>query len=751
MPDNHYHTEHLVFGLDIGTRSIVGSVGYLENNNKFNVVAHYSKEHETRAMLDGQIHDISRVADTISKVKNELEMQLNRPLNDVCIAAAGRVLKTITVHIDYELPQETTVTDEQIYSLELMGVEKAYDIIRQQEKEIKFYCVGYTVVKYFLNDFAISNLEGHKARKISADVLATFLPDDVVDGLYSAVGEAGLNVENLTLEPIAAINIAIPQKFRLLNIALVDVGAGTSDICITKDGSIIAYGMIPRAGDEITEHIVSKYLVEFNVAEKIKRASIMKRQISFKDIMGLKQKVSPEEVRNCYSDKVNDMTKEIADKILELNGGKSVSAVFVVGGGGKVDGFTSDLAKHLDIPDERVALRGEEVLGNVNFEQENVKKDPLLVTPIGICLSFYDQKNNFIFVNVNGERIKLYDNNKLSVVDAAMQIGLQNESLFPRRGDALEYTLNGVKRMIRGEIGEPAVITVNGEEANINTKIIKNDNIVIKESTVGEKASLTVSKLPEYKDSMNFIINNKKVSCPRFVSVNGKLEPEEYKIQQNDEVQLLDYYTLEQLMQFIDIDDSLMAITINNVPASAKDLVYENFKIDIHEKSFKDYEETVEQDEQNNVSVNESSNENTIHSDGNAILEDSKSNKQNTLATNDIQTQEGHNEQSTTQNSVSKDTSDMSLESENSGNEENVNQKDILSNQVKHDITVNVNGTTTVLKNKSQYIFVDILDFYSFDTRVAGGKELIITVNGNRCEFTTPIYDGDITEIYWRK
>lgn len=91
-----------------------------------------------------------------------------------------------------------------------------------------------------------------------------------MDGLYAAVERAGLHVENLTLEPIAAINIAIPERFRLLNIALVDVGAGTSDISITKDGSIIAYGMIPAAGDELTECIAKHYLVDFQEADRMK-------------------------------------------------------------------------------------------------------------------------------------------------------------------------------------------------------------------------------------------------------------------------------------------------------------------------------------------------------------------------------------------------------------------------------------------------------------------------------------------------
>lgn len=97
------------------------------------------------------------------------------------------------------------------------------------------------------------------------------MPDEVVDGLYQAVEDAGLHVASLTLEPIAAINVAIPERFRLLNIALVDVGAGTSDISVVKEGSVIAFGMMPLAGDEITEAIAKRYLTDFETAEKAKK------------------------------------------------------------------------------------------------------------------------------------------------------------------------------------------------------------------------------------------------------------------------------------------------------------------------------------------------------------------------------------------------------------------------------------------------------------------------------------------------
>lgn len=686
------YPEHMVFGLDIGTRSIVGSVGYMEKN-KFNVAAHYVKEHDTRAMLDGQIHDIGKVGETIAAVKKELENQLGRKLSDVCIAAAGRVLKTVTVNVETQRQDDTAISDEDIYSLDLLGVEKAYEIMRADYPDIDFYCVGYTVVKYLMNDYVINNLEGHRAKKIGASVLATFLPYEVVDGLYSAVEIAGLQVANLTLEPIAAINVAIPEQYRLLNIALVDVGAGTSDICITKDGSIIAYGMIPHAGDEITESIVHGCLVDFQTAEKMKRDSLGKKQVSYKDIMGLKHKISSEEIRSMYKNTVETMTVEIADKIKELNGGKSVSAVFVVGGGGKAYGFTKGLADALSIPEERVALRGAEVLGDVDFLMDGVKKDPLLVTPIGICINFYNQKNNFIMVTVNDQKLKLYDNDRLTVADSVMQAGLSNLDLFPKRGRDLTFTVNGKPKIVRGELGDAAIIKVNDKEANLNTKINKNDRINIIPSVTGADAKYTIDQLSEYKGTLRFTVNGKTVECPKAAKANGELVTGLYDIIENDEITIPDYYMLSQLMQFMDIATENKEITVNGHASMEDEPVYSNFKVTINEIS------------------NEADSDDTAYS------------------------QEEETEQR----------ENMNLSAKSSDNSKTSDITDTVS------IVVAVNGTAVMLKNKKKYMFVDILDVYPFDTSKAGGTELIMTVNGSKAAFSQEINDGDILELYWKK
>ena len=141
-------SDNLVFGLDIGTRSIVGTVGYL-NRDRFTVLCQRFAEHETRAMLDGQIHDIGRVAETIKKVKAQCEEAVGKPLKQVCIAAAGRVLRTVDTHVDMVFEEERETNEEDVSNLMSLGVEKAYREFSQKDNsDVKFYCVGYSVVKY---------------------------------------------------------------------------------------------------------------------------------------------------------------------------------------------------------------------------------------------------------------------------------------------------------------------------------------------------------------------------------------------------------------------------------------------------------------------------------------------------------------------------------------------------------------------------------------------------------------------------
>ena len=388
---------------------------------------------------------------------------------------------------------------------------------------------------------------------------------------------------------------------------------------------------------------------------------------------------------------------------MELNGDKPVSAAFVVGGGGKLPGFTQKLAGHLDLPPERVALRGEEVLGFVNIFVEGVKKDPLLVTPIGICLNFYDQKNRFVYLLVNDERIKLYDNDKLTVFDAALAYGLSNDSIFPKRGADLNYTLNGKKKFIRGSAGEAATILLNGKETGMNHAVKAGDQIKIVESTKGEDAAAVLNEVTDVTSTISFVVNEVVVNCPRYASVNGHLESEFYHINDGDKIEVLNYYTLSQLMQFMDIETP-HEVFVNGARAGADTKIYENFNVAwIDKEDIYKTERFVTEEEATVIE------EKTVAEEEQAV---------NGPAKNDLVNQ---------------------WIEEREKNEEAIQ------------MNVVVNGEPVTLTGKSGYVFVDIFDKYDFDLRTIKGTTLVQKIDGQPAEHFSPLHNGAVVELYWKE
>ncbi|MCR5403985.1 MAG: rod shape-determining protein [Butyrivibrio sp.] len=719
--------QKVVYGLDIGTRSVVGTVGYM-SENQFNVIAQAVEKHETRAMLDGQIHDIGKVSNTIRRVTGKLEQQTDIHLTDVCIAAAGRVLQTVRTTYDYEYPDGHTITEEDIYNLDSGAVEQAYqEFLKNNTTGLKFYLVGYSVMHYYLDGYQIGNLEGHNAGKVSVELIATFLPDDCVDGLYKACERAGLQVANLTLEPIAAMMVAIPDRFRMLNLALVDVGAGTSDICITDDGSITAYGMLPIAGDDITEIIAQHCLVDFNSADEIKIKGSHQDEVEFIDIMGLRKVITADEIAKIIKPKVEEMAQKATDEIKRLNGERGVSAVFVVGGGGCVPGYVEAIARDMGIPEERVALRGEEVMKNITFlNNDGIERDSLLVTPLGICISFYEEANNFIFVSFNGAQTKIYDNGKLQIVDAAMQASFPNEDLFPKRGKELRYMVNGKERTSRGEPGEAAVISLNGKSADIHTKIHANDIIEVVPSTAGAPGKASIESIPEFKTRFNINVNGKNIEASRYATVNGQPQTGYYSIKAGDEVKILDYNTAAQIAELMDItitEDTV--IIVNNERAGLDTPVYENFKIE-----FKDQEDMImdyykDFPDADTVAVQKSNEESYENMDNEAKL---TANKNGKLFYDDILDGDG---------SIDK-------------KEPPAAENPVVRNILARDIHVMVNNKPVTLHGKSNYIFVDIFDAIDFDLSKPNGRSIVTTLNGSTPDYMQPISEGDKIEVYWK-
>ena len=379
------YRDNLIFSLDIGTRSVVGVLGVVVDE-VYKVLDYEQRFHPIRAMRDGQVEDIELVSRICKDVKETLENRNGVKLTRVSIAAAGRALKTAKASYSQSLPDGEEITLEMVRNLEYSAIGAAQEVFEKalEDDSMIFQCVGYSVLKYYIDNYEISNLEGHKGSEMKIDIIAAFLPFSVVKGLYSVTSRCGLEVTNLTLEPIAAINVIVPPDVRLLNIAIADIGAGTSDIAVSRNGSIVAYDMATIAGDEITEAIMSIYLTDFDTAEKIKKSLSEERieKIEFEDILGIKYNFDSSQILDAIEDSVNNLAKAISDSVKKCNDG-APQAVFLIGGGSKIPGLCRKVAMNLDMQPTRVALGGTKKQKFIELCSEDLL-NPEFVTPVGI-------------------------------------------------------------------------------------------------------------------------------------------------------------------------------------------------------------------------------------------------------------------------------------------------------------------------------------------------------------------------------
>lgn len=502
--------------IDVGTRSVKGVAGVLED--KIKILASSFKEHSTRAMLDGQVHNVPQVANTIRLVKEDLEKKLKAKITEGATAVAGRALITKKGRAQLDFPIFTTFTQNHINTLEWNALYSARNLLRTEDnlESWDYICVGYSVTRYLLDGILIDSLIGQRGKNISCEVIATFLPRVVIDALVSAFEFAELKIALMTLEPISAIDLVVPQDLRKLNIVLLDIGAGTSDIAISKDGTILGYGMVPFAGDEITESIMRSLLVDFSTAEAIKKG---KEEIVFKDVLGNNKKITKKEVLDIISPVVENIAIKIGEKILELNE-RPPEILICVGGGSLTPHLKESLSKILGIPIERIAVRDITSLGLVSGKRLS---GPEWITPVGILNSYFNQKGFVpIEVWVNGERVRLLDTGIITVNDLIVSSGLSPWLVYGEPGRGITVEVNGSIKVFPGERGKPAKIIVNGELADLDTRIKAGDEIEIIPGEKGMDAVISIEDLLNTVDIPRVRVNEREYELPVETLLDGK-------------------------------------------------------------------------------------------------------------------------------------------------------------------------------------------------------------------------------------
>lgn len=540
-------TDEFIFALDIGTRSIIGIIAKQEGKELV-IIDSQMIPHPDRNMFDGQIHDIEGVVAVVKEVKRILEERNNLKLTKVGIAAAGRSLKTQQLTVNRTIDSTIEIDRALVNNLEMEAIQTAQSMLDEEEKKSTYYCVGYTVINYFLNNSSISSLIGHKGEEIAVNLIATFLPHIVVDSLYTVMHRVGLEIINLTLEPIAAINIAIPPKARLLNLAMVDIGAGTADIAITKEGTITSYAMTTTAGDKITEMIAQNYLLDFDQAEELKLKLCNGGKQTFSDIVGIDYELETEEILDSISPILETMADQIAENIMLCNQ-KAPSAVFLVGGSSQIPRLPDILSAKLSLPKERVVVKGSEIMKNLQGLPDFLK-GPDAITPLGIVMvTLNHDKENFFQITVNDQRLKMFNAKQLFISDALILLGYEAKKLLPKRGPGLNFILNGKSSVIPGLYGEAGKIFLNGELSSVEAKIKEDDVITLEEATSGTSPTVFIKDiLPESK---TFWVENQGYPSPYDIRCNNQKAILTNQLKENDVISWKEINTVQELLEYL--------------------------------------------------------------------------------------------------------------------------------------------------------------------------------------------------------
>lgn len=214
------------------------------------------------------------------------------------------------------------------------------------------------------------------------------------------------------------------------------------------------------------------------------------------------------------------MAKSIGEEILRLNNRVAPKAVMLVGGGSLTPNLTIELGQVLDLPANRIAVRGIDAIQNLTKE-EHIKASPELVTPIGIAIAAKKMPIQYMSLTVNNQVVRLFELKEMTVADAFLAANIRAKQLYGKPGHGLSISVNGQDIFIPGGHGQPAEILVNGQQASTKSLIKNGDAIQLIEGQDGQQATATVRDLIDDAAIKTVTIQNTKYVIEPKITVNS--------------------------------------------------------------------------------------------------------------------------------------------------------------------------------------------------------------------------------------
>ena len=249
-----------IVGLDIGTSKVLALVAELNQDGSIEVVGLGS--HSSKGMKKGVVINIESTVQSIQRAIEEAELMAGNQINSVFVGIAGSHIRSLNSH------GIVAIKDNEVMSADLDRVIEAAQAVAIPADQ--------RVLHVLPQQYLIDNQEGIREPlgmsgvRLEAKVHLVTCAVNAVQNIEKCIRRCGLEVENVILEQLASSYAVLTEDERDLGVCLVDIGGGTTDVAIFVEGSIEHTGVIPIAGDQVTNDIAMALRTPTQHAEDIK-------------------------------------------------------------------------------------------------------------------------------------------------------------------------------------------------------------------------------------------------------------------------------------------------------------------------------------------------------------------------------------------------------------------------------------------------------------------------------------------------
>ena len=250
----------MIVGLDIGTSKVVAIVGELSGDGQIEIVGIGS--HPSRGMKKGVVINIESTVQSIQRAVEEAELMAGCQIHSVYVGIAGSHIRSLNSH------GIVAIKDREVYGPDLERVIDAAQAVAIPADQ--------KILHILPQEYVIDNQEGIKEPlgmsgvRLEAKVHLVTCAGNAAQNIEKCIRRCGLEVEDIILEQLASSYSVLTDDEKELGVCLVDIGGGTTDIAIFTDGSIRHTGVIPIAGDQVTNDIAMALRTPTQHAEEIK-------------------------------------------------------------------------------------------------------------------------------------------------------------------------------------------------------------------------------------------------------------------------------------------------------------------------------------------------------------------------------------------------------------------------------------------------------------------------------------------------